>query len=245
MRVFRGIESLPALRNAVATMGSFDGVHCGHRELLERVMQRADELQGESVVITFDPHPRYVLGTGEGMQLLSTIEEKIFLLEQIGIDNLIIIPFTLEFSRTSPMEFISSLAAIGIRSMVVGYNHRFGHNKEGDFEYLSTHSGEMEITKVEQQQVAGGKVSSTIIRQCIADGDMQRIEQMLARPYIIIGKVGEDGTIGDISENKLLPAVGEYQAKVNGTENKISISQSREISFEKPVEMGEVLIEVL
>jgi riboflavin kinase/FMN adenylyltransferase len=245
MRVFRGIESLPALRNAVATMGSFDGVHCGHRELLERVMQRADELQGESVVITFDPHPRYVLGTGEGMQLLSTIEEKIFLLEQIGIDNLIIIPFTLEFSRTSPMEFISSLAAIGIRSMVVGYNHRFGHNKEGDFEYLSTHSGEMEITKVEQQQVAGGKVSSTIIRQCIADGDMQRVEQMLARPYIIIGKVGEDGTIGDISENKLLPAVGEYSATVNGAENRISISQSREISFEKPVEMGEVLIEVL
>ena len=245
MRVFRGIESLPALRNAVATMGSFDGVHCGHRELLERVMQRADELQGESVVITFDPHPRYVLGTGEGMQLLSTIEEKIFLLEQIGIDNLIIIPFTLEFSRTSPMEFIGSLAAIGIRSMVVGYNHRFGHNKEGDFEYLSTHSGEMEITKVEQQQVAGGKVSSTIIRQRIADGDMQRVEQMLARPYIIIGKVGEDGTIGDISENKLLPAVGEYQAKVNGAENKISISQSREISFEKPVEVGEVLIEVL
>jgi FAD synthase len=179
------------------------------------------------------------------MQLLSTIEEKIFLLEQIGIDNLIIIPFTLEFSRTSPMEFISSLAAIGIRSMVVGYNHRFGHNKEGDFDYLSTHSGEMEITKVEQQQVAGGKVSSTIIRQCIADGDMQRVEQMLARPYIIIGKVGEDGTIGDISDNKLLPAVGEYQAKVNGTENKISISQSREISFEKPVGVGEALIEVL
>ncbi len=245
MRVFRGIESLPALRNAVATMGSFDGVHCGHRELLERVMQRARELQGESVVITFDPHPRYVLGTGEGMQLLSTIEEKIFLLEQIGIDNLIIIPFTQEFSRTSPMEFISSLATIGIRSMVVGYNHRFGHNKEGDFEYLSTHSGEMEITKVEQQQVAGGKVSSTIIRQCIADGDMQRVEQMLARPYIIIGKVGEDGTIGDISENKLLPAEGEYQAKVNGAENKISISQSREISFEKSVEEGEALIEVL
>ena len=245
MRVFRGIESLPALRNAVATMGSFDGVHCGHRELLERVMQRARELQGESVVITFDPHPRYVLGTGEGMQLLSTIEEKIFLLEQIGIDYLIIIPFTLEFSRTSPMEFISSLAAIGIRSMVVGYNHRFGHNKEGDFDYLSTHSGEMEITKVEQQQVAGSKVSSTIIRQCIADGDMQRVKQMLARPYIIIGKVGEGGIIRDISENKLLPAVGEYSAKVNGEENRISISQSREISFEKPVEVGETLIEVL
>lgn len=245
MRVFRGIESLPALRNAVATMGSFDGVHCGHRELLERVMQRARELQGESVVITFDPHPRYVLGTGEGMQLLSTIEEKIFLLEQIGIDNLIIIPFTLEFSRTSPLEFIGSLAAIGIRSMVVGYNHRFGHNKEGDFDYLSTHSGEMEITKVEQQQVAGGKVSSTIIRRCIADGDMQRVEQMLARPYIIIGKVGEDGIIRDISENKLLPAAGVYPAQVNGVENKISISKSREISFEKPVEEGVVLVEVL
>ena len=245
MRVFRGIESLPALRNAVATMGSFDGVHCGHRVLLERVKQRAEELQGESVVITFDPHPRYVLGTGEGMQLLSTIEEKIFLLEQIGIDNLIIIPFTLEFSRTSPMEFIGSLTTIGIRSMVVGYNHRFGHNKEGDFEYLSTHSGEMEITKVEQQQIANGKVSSTIIRQCIADGDMQRVAQMLARPYIIIGKASEDGIIRDISENKLLPAAGEYPAQVNGESNKISISKNRKICFEKPVKNGDAIVEVL
>ena len=245
MRVFRGIESLPALRNAVATMGSFDGVHCGHRVLLERVMQRAEELQGESVVITFDPHPRYVLGTGEGMQLLSTIEEKIFLLEQISIDNLIIIPFTLEFSRTSPLEFIGSLATIGIRSMVVGYNHRFGHNKEGDFEYLSTHSGTMEITKVEQQQVADGKVSSTIIRQCIAEGDMQRVAQMLSRPYIIIGNVGEGGIIHDISKNKLLPPMGEYEALVNGKKSKISITQNREISFEKPVEVDKVLVEVL
>jgi len=105
-------------------MGSFDGLHCGHRVLLERVKRRAEELKGESVVITFDPHPRYVLGTGEGMQLLSTIEEKCWLLEQAGIDNLIIIPFTIEFSRTSPSEFIKSLASLGIRSMVVGYNHR-------------------------------------------------------------------------------------------------------------------------
>ena len=146
MRVFRGIESLPTLHNAVATMGSFDGVHSGHRVLLERVKQRAEELHGESVVITFDPHPRYVLGTGEGMQLLSTIEEKIFLLEQAGIDNLLIIPFTIEFSRTSPQEFIMSLTDIGIHSMVVGYNHRFGHKKEGDYNYLSTHGGNLEIT---------------------------------------------------------------------------------------------------
>lgn len=245
MKVFRGIESLPALNNAVATMGSFDGLHCGHRVLLERVKQRAKELQGESVVITFDPHPRYVLGTGEGMKLLSTIEEKIFLLEQIGIDNLIIIPFTLEFSRTSPMEFIGSLTTIGIRSMVVGYNHRFGHNKEGDFEYLSTHSGTMEITKVEQQQVANGKVSSTIIRQCIADGDMQRVAQMLSRPYIIIGSAGEDGTVCDISEHKLLPQTGEYPALVNGEKSRIFITNQREIHLEKAINTDNVLIEVI
>lgn len=245
MRVFRGIESLPTLHNAVATMGSFDGVHSGHRVLLERVKQRAEELQGESVVITFDPHPRYVLGTGEGMQLLSTIEEKIFLLEQAGIDNLLIIPFTIEFSRTSPQEFIMSLTDIGIHSMVVGYNHRFGHKKEGDYNYLSTHGGNLEITMVEQQQVANGKVSSTIIRQKIAQGDMQVVEQMLARPYIIIGKMCDRHKISDIPEFKMLPPMGRYQAKVNGEINKITISKERTISVERSVGSGDVLIEIM
>lgn len=245
MRVFRGIESLPRLHNAVATMGSFDGLHCGHRVLLERVKRRAEELKGESVVITFDPHPRYVLGTGEGMQLLSTIEEKCWLLEQAGIDNLIIIPFTIEFSRTSPSEFIKSLASLGIRSMVVGYNHRFGHKKEGDYNYLSAHGGDLEITMVEQQQIANGKVSSTIIRQNIARGVMERATQMLSRPYIILGTTSDGTTINDIPEFKMLPPVGTYSAKVNGDDNEIRINSQREITLAKPCTEANVLIEVI
>lgn len=226
-------------------MGSFDGLHCGHRVLLERVKQRAEELQGESAVITFDPHPRYVLGMGEGMQLLSTIEEKCWLLEQEGIDNLIIIPFTLEFSRTSPSEYINSLAALGIRSMVVGYNHRFGHRKEGDYNYLSTHGGNLEITMVEQQQFANGKVSSTIIRQNIARGMMERATQMLTRPYIIIGNTSDGKTISDIPEFKMLPPAGTYSAKVNGKDNEIKINAKREITLTKPCVYVNVLIEVI
>ena len=106
MRIFRGFDNLPTFVHAVATMGSFDGVHCGHKVLLQRTISLAKERGGESIVLTFEPHPRYVLGTAEGMQLLSTLEEKLWLLEQEGIDNVIIIPFTKEFSRLKPQEFI-------------------------------------------------------------------------------------------------------------------------------------------
>ena len=133
MRVFRGVENLPKFRKAVATMGSFDGVHGGHLVLIRQVIERAKELGGESVVLTFDPHPRFVLGTGEGLQLLSTLEEKIELLDRAGIDNLIVIPFTREFSRQTPEEFIrSSLKQIGIERLVARYNQRLEHIEDGD-----------------------------------------------------------------------------------------------------------------
>ena len=109
MRIYRGIHNLPTLSNAVATMGSFDGVHAGHRELLRQVTELAREKGVESVVMTFDPHPRFVLGTGEGLQMLSTIEEKAYLLEQMGIDSLVVIPFTKKFSLLSPKEFIEQM----------------------------------------------------------------------------------------------------------------------------------------
>ena len=245
MRVFRGIESLPPLRNAVATMGSFDGVHSGHRVLLERVKQRAKELDGESVVLTFDPHPRYTLGTAEGMQLLSTLEEKIWLLEQAEIDNLIIIPFTLEFSRTSPMDFIQSLTGLGIRSMVVGYNHRFGHKKEGDYNYLSSHGAGMEIAMVEQQQVANGKVSSTIVREAIEAGEMERVAQMLSRPYIIIGNCNDKGLITGLEQEKMLPPAGSYRAKVEGEECQITIGKDRCLRLGGAAREGKVLVELI
>lgn len=217
MRIFQGFDNLPAFRNAVATMGSFDGVHGGHRELLRRVESLASAAGGESIVFTFEPHPRYVLGTGGDMRLLSTIGEKLWLLERMGVGNVIIIPFTEQFSRTSPREFIEKIVArTGIRSMVVGYNHRFGRDKEGDYGFLESHGCGLEIHMVEQQHMADSKVSSTVIRRTIACGMMDKARMLLSHPYIIICEVSADGYLTGIDPHKLLPAAGSYEARVNG-----------------------------
>lgn len=232
MRVFRGVENLPKFRKAVATMGSFDGVHGGHLVLIRQVIERAKELGGESVVLTFDPHPRFVLGTGEGLQLLSTLEEKIELLDRAGIDNLIVIPFTREFSRQTPEEFIrSSLKQIGIERLIVGYNHRFGHNKEGDYNYLEREEKSFKIEMVEQQLISDNKVSSTIIRQAIEQGDIGQAIKLLSHPYIIICHMDENGIASAIDTQKLLPQAGEYTTIINTEAFTLKISKNRELKI--------------
>lgn len=244
MRVFRGFDDIATFHDAVATMGSFDGVHSGHRVLLENVKSIAKECGSESIVLTFDPHPRYVLGTGDDMKLLSTLDEKIYLLEQAGIDNLIVIPFTHEFSRTSPQDFIrNNIAALGVSNLVVGYNHRFGHQKEGDYNYLSTHGGDLKITKVEQQQVASSKVSSTVIRQKISEGNIAHANKLLSRPYIIMGKSDKEGNI-NVDSYKLLPNEGIYAVRVNGEENSLCVA-NHNLRIQQPLLNTEVLIEIL
>ena len=244
MRVFRGLDNLPAFNNAVATMGSFDGVHCGHRELLRRVMTKADELGGESIVITFDPHPRYVLGTGERMQLLSTLDEKLWLLEQAGIDNVIIIPFTKEFSHTSPKDFIENdIARIGIKTLVVGYNHRFGYNKEGDYDFLEQR-GSFSVQMVEQQQMADSKVSSTIIRQALSRGRVDKAAKLLTHPYIIICELSTDGVVNNLDPHKLLPTAGIYDATIDGKGMELQINDDRTIKVTPAATKGKVIIEI-
>ena len=232
MRVYRGLEGLPKFNRAVATMGSFDGVHGGHLVLINRVIERAKELSGESVVLTFDPHPRYVLGTDEGMQLLSTLDEKILLMEQAGIDNLIVIPFTTEFSRQSPAEFLQNyLSKIGIEHFIVGYNHRFGHNKQGDYGYLKHENMGLRIEMVEQQLISDQKVSSTIIREAIESGDMRGAAKLLSHPYIIMCSIGPDGRVLEISKEKLLPPAGIYSIKANVGEGQLIIEENRRLKI--------------
>ena len=233
MRVFRGFDNLPTFIHAVATMGSFDGVHRGHKVLLQRTISLAKERGGESIVLTFEPHPRYVLGTAEGMQLLSTLEEKLWLLEQEGIDNVIIIPFTKEFSRLKPQEFIEQdVAGIGVESFVVGYNHRFGHNKAGNYSSLKESDTKLEIHRVEQQLLDEGKVSSTVVRQRVEQGDMVMTERLLSHPYIIIGEIDKQGYICSIDKNKLLPPTGKYEAilRPTGYNNNLDISNIENLS---------------
>lgn len=243
MRIYRGIHNLPKLSNAVATMGSFDGVHAGHRELLRQVTELARKKGVESVVMTFDPHPRFVLGTGEGLQMLSTIKEKAYLLEQMGIDSLVVIPFTKKFSLLSPKEFIEQMVLqMGIGTLVVGYNHRFGHNKEGDYDFLERQHPTIEIHRVEQQLISQSKVSSTIVRQMVARGMMERAEEMLASPYIIKGHVVEDGVVVGVTESKMLPPQAEYEVRVGEQRAVLTIGEERRLRLTGAEIKGEVII---
>ena len=224
MKVVRGFDNPPVLRNAVATVGSYDGVHCGHRILLDEVVRRAKECEGESVVLTFEPHPRITLGNDEGLQLLSTFEEKCVLLEQVGVDYVVVIPFDKAFSRLSREEFIDDylVGKLDIKQLVIGYNHHFGHNQSGDHSFLVEHTP-LEIVEVAQYTDNGQKVSSTTIRKSLSEGNLSLARQMLGHPYIIIGIADSEGEVA-IDKYKLLPADGHYDCTINGKATTCEVS---------------------
>ena len=216
MKVIWGFDNPPVLSNAVATVGSYDGVHCGHHILLDEVIRRAKENNGESVVLTFEPHPRITLGNDEGLQLLSTFEEKCRLLEQVGIDYVVVIPFDEAFSRLSREEFIDNyiVGSLHIKQLVIGYNHHFGHNQKGDHSFLVEHTP-LEVVEVAQYTDNGNKVSSTTIRKALGEGALALARQMLGHPYIIIGMADEEGRVAT-DKYKLLPRDGRYDCTING-----------------------------
>lgn len=223
MRVVWGFDNVPQLHYGVATVGSYDGVHNGHRILLDEVIRRAHKLCGESVVLTFEPHPRITLGDDEALYLLSLFEEKRTLLEQVGIDYMVIIPFDKSFSQLSHEEFVNEylVSRLHIKELIVGYNHRFGHNNEGNYEYLSQHDA-LQVVEIPQYRLEGAKVSSTVIRNMLHQGDITTATQLLGHPYIIIGIADEKGRI-EVDPHKLLPADGIYRAFIEGKESTIEV----------------------
>ncbi len=227
MEIVYGFDSLPKMRRPAATLGSFDGVHCGHRILLDEVRHLAAESDGDSVVLTFEPHPRITLHNDEGLKLLTSLEEKAMLLERCGIDYVVIIPFDEAFSRLSREEFVENylIGKLGIEKLVVGYNHHFGRDKEGDYSFLAD-SAELDVVRVRQQLVGTDKVSSTVIRRTIESGDMRNAVRLLGHPYIIIGITDDEGAI-TTDRYKLLPPDGEYTARINGQNTKTVIKDGR------------------
>ena len=223
MRVVRGFDNPPLLRNAVATVGSYDGVHRGHRILLDEVVRRAKECGGDSVVLTFEPHPRITLGKAEGLRLLSTFEEKCVLLESVGVDYVVVIPFDEAFSRLSHESFVDDylVGKLGIKQLIVGYNHHFGHNKEGNHSFLVEH-GTLQVVEIAQYLADGNKVSSTVIRKTIEAGNMMLARQLLGHPYIIIGMADEQGCVAT-DGYKLLPCDGVYRAKIADRECDVEV----------------------
>lgn len=181
MEVYHGFDNLPPLRHAVVTVGSFDGVHCGHRMLLQRVVDEAHTRGGVAVVITFDVLPRIVLGRGEGMRVLSSMEEKLALLEQAGIDAVVIAPFDEEFRMLPAARFVDRylLDRLHTEVLVVGFNHRFGHDRvAGD----SIRREGLEVVCVGECDVDGEKVSSSVIRRLLDEGRTSEAERLLGHP---------------------------------------------------------------
>lgn len=186
------------IRNPVVTTGTFDGVHIGHKTILNRLRKLADEINGETVLITFHPHPRRVLypeSAGKELRLISTQREKINLLRQTGLDHLVIIEFTHEFSRITSYEFVENILVgkLNAKRIVVGFNHHFGHNREGDFAYLyelaSYH--DFEVEEIPEQDVENETVSSTVIRKALDEGRIQRANAYLDHFYIMMGELSD------------------------------------------------------
>lgn len=219
----------------MVTTGTFDGVHVGHRRIIARMNEVARKVNGETVLLTFDPHPRMVIYPDDhGLQLLSTLEEKVHLLEEAGIDNLIVHPFTREFSRTTSIDFVRSILVnkLGTHRLVIGYDHHFGRNREGSFEHLKD-CGPLygfEVEEIPAQEVDDISVSSTKIRQALDEGDVRTAADYLGADYRLTGKVVEGRQLGRTigfptanikvhDPNKLIPATGVYAAHVvlNGT----------------------------
>jgi riboflavin kinase/FMN adenylyltransferase len=172
MKVYNSIAEMPQITNAIVTQGTFDGVHLAHQQILKRLKQIALQTNGETVLITYEPHPRMVLFPDDhGLKLISSIDEKIALLEKQGIDHLLILPFTIEFSKWSSLQFIKEIIvdAIHTKYLVIGYNHRFGKNREGSFEHLKTYSSAygFEVQEIPVQEIDNLSISSTKIREAL------------------------------------------------------------------------------
>jgi riboflavin kinase / FMN adenylyltransferase len=232
MRIFRGFDQVQGIRNPVVTTGSFDGVHIGHKTILNRLRMLAEKNDGESVLITFDPHPRKVLypeTAGKVLKLINSQEEKLELLREAGLSNLIIVEFTREFSQVTSEEFVRDFLyeKLHAKVVVVGFNHHFGFNKEGDYKQLWSWKDKyhFEAEEIPEQEVQHETVSSTRIRKAISEGYMQRANAYLDHYYMVMGipvkyKPESDSGLPHFleipitEECKLLPATGIYAVSV-------------------------------
>lgn len=226
MNIYHSLDSFHRLECAVVTSGTFDGLHIGHKKILARLKEISIQSGGESVVLTFWPHPRMVVSEdSQDLQLLSTIDEKIALFAEMGVQHLAIIPFTRAFSELSSDEFIRQILVekIGTKKLVIGYDHRFGRNREGSFEFLQKNASSygFEVEEILRQDIEDLAISSSRIRQSLLSGNVDEAQHLLGRPYAITGVVVKGKQLGrtigfptaniHLNESyKLIPANGVY-----------------------------------
>jgi riboflavin kinase/FMN adenylyltransferase len=229
MKVHSDINQVPAFRKAVVTIGMFDGVHKGHQQVIHQLKAEADKIGGETVIITFHPHPRNVVSSDVSIKLLTTLEEKIELLEGLGVDHLVIMSFTKSFSELSAEAYIKEFLVACFRphTVIVGYDHRFGKGRAGSYRMLEEFSASLEYTvkEIPQQVLQKISVSSTRIRESLVQGELEVANELLGYDYFFEGKVIEGNklgrTIGYPTANlemkdaeKLVPGNGVYAVTI-------------------------------
>jgi riboflavin kinase / FMN adenylyltransferase len=230
MRVIRSLSSETTFNQPILTLGTYDGVHLGHQAILKKLIQRAKLENKESVLFTFHPHPRMVLNPeAHGVRLIDTIEEKLVKLEALGLDTVILFPFTVDFSRLSAEEFVKQILVdtIQISEIHIGYDHHFGKNREGSFSELLQLGLKFgfEVFETSAVSISDTAISSTKIRNALLDGDISKAAHFLGRPYSIIGEVIHGNKLGrtigfptaniQLNEDKILPKLGVYAVTVN------------------------------
>ena len=252
MIVHDSMDPLPEIHNPVVTVGSFDGVHAGHRAIISRLNVIASASGGESVLVTFYPHPRKVLypeTAGKGLAMISTIDEKLLLLEEAGLDHLIILPFTRDFARVTSEDFVREylVGKLRVHTIVVGFNHHFGHNQEGDYEYLSRarERFHFHVEEIPEQEIQHETVSSTKIRKALKEGNIQRANAYLEHHFLVLAEIHEDANSSERyrrpvlrlnirDPEKLVPPPGMYAVRCHGQEWKgliLSVGGGRLLLF--------------
>ena len=225
MQVHYGFESYKNIKNPIVTVGTFDGVHFGHQKIIQRLQKIAKKNNGESVLLTFDPHPRKILLNDQGLKLIHTINEKINILENLGLDHLVIYPFTLEFSKFSAKRYIDELLIqkLGTYTLVIGYDHHFGNDREGNIDLLKKYekSNPFYLEEIKAHEIEEIKISSTKVRSAIEKGNIHLVNDYCGHFYEFSGEVvrgnGIGKTIGSPTANiklnsneKIIPLDGVY-----------------------------------
>ena len=231
MRVFRDLDHLPAFENAVITIGTFDGVHRGHQKLIERINEIADKQNGESIIVTFHPHPRLVINPQDtSLRLLNTIDEKVNLLSRYGVDNVVVVPFSRDFSEMDAKAYISDFLVRYFRpaAIVIGYDHKFGKDRVGDFGLLESCCSRYgyQLEAISQQMLDDIAISSTKIRHALQDGNISIANELSGHNYTLSGVVVKGlqngrklgyptANIQVADPNKLIPGTGIYAVMVH------------------------------
>lgn len=228
MKIHHSIQAFEANKPTIVTIGTFDGVHLGHKKILEQIIENASSQNCESLVLTFFPHPRMVLNEGTEMKQLNTLNEKINLLENLGVDNLVIHPFNKEFSRLTAEEFVKDVLVdtFNVKKIIIGYDHRFGRNRTANIDDLIKYGQQFnfEVQQISAEEINEVSISSTKIRKALEEGNIDLANNYLGYHYSLTGKVSKGKQLGrtigfptaniTIDEDyKLIPQKGVYIAQ--------------------------------